>query len=138
MIEREEVGTYNATGPDRLLTMADFLDGCRAASASDARFTWVSEQFLAEQGVAPWSELPLWLPASTGTHAYFSRTDIGRRLPPVWPSGRSARPSRHARLAAWACGPQAAREGGVPMPDVALAAEREHALLEAWHRQGET
>jgi 2'-hydroxyisoflavone reductase len=139
MIEREEVGTYNATGPDRLLTMADFLDGCRAASASDARFTWVSEQFLAEQGVAPWSELPLWLPASTGTHAWFSRTDIGRALA----AGLTFRPLAETirDTLAWQRGRvdrKLPEKAGVPMPDVALAAEREHALLEAWHRQGQT
>jgi len=32
-------------------------------AASDARITWVGDALLPEQGVPPWSDLPLWLPA---------------------------------------------------------------------------
>ena len=34
----------------------------RLGSDSDATFTWADEQYLLEQGVEPWSELPLWIP----------------------------------------------------------------------------
>ena len=40
------------------------LEVCRAVSGRDARFTWVDERDVLDRGVQPWSELPLWIPAS--------------------------------------------------------------------------
>jgi 2'-hydroxyisoflavone reductase len=62
MIEDGHVGIYNAVGPKHKLTWTAFLYGCKGATTSDARFTWVDEPFLLEQGVGPWMELPLWIP----------------------------------------------------------------------------
>jgi len=64
MAEEAITGVFNAKGPNYLLTMGELLAACKVASGSDARFVWVSEEFLLEQGVGPWMELPLWLPAS--------------------------------------------------------------------------
>ncbi|HEX5403150.1 MAG TPA: NAD-dependent epimerase/dehydratase family protein [Pseudonocardiaceae bacterium] len=53
-------GTFNVTAPGDD-TMGDFLTACRAATSSDARFEWVTdEDWLVAQGVAQWTELPLW------------------------------------------------------------------------------
>jgi 2'-hydroxyisoflavone reductase len=54
--------TFNATGPDYVLTIGRFLDECARVTQSDARLCWASDQFLLENNVAPWNELPLWLP----------------------------------------------------------------------------
>src|SRR5579875_3385469 len=62
MVEDRRTGVYNATGPDSALTMGELLATCRDASESNARFTWVDESFLLRQGVAPWTEIPLWIP----------------------------------------------------------------------------
>lgn len=62
MIEDKETGIYNANGPTEFLTMKNVLDECKAVSKSDASFTWVSEDFLLQQEVAAWSDMPLWLP----------------------------------------------------------------------------
>jgi 2'-hydroxyisoflavone reductase len=62
-IESRSIGVFNATGPDYPLTWKEILDTCRRVSGSDATFTWVSAEFLAERGVAPWSEIPLWVQA---------------------------------------------------------------------------
>jgi 2'-hydroxyisoflavone reductase len=62
MIERQETGIYNANGRPNTLTMKNLLDECRTVSHSDASFTWASEDFLLMENVAPWSEMPLWLP----------------------------------------------------------------------------
>lgn len=54
------VGAFNvtATGRER---MSDFLEACRAVTRSDARFEWITdEEWLIAQGVAQWTELPLW------------------------------------------------------------------------------
>jgi 2'-hydroxyisoflavone reductase len=62
MAENRLAGTFNATGAEDGLTFGMMLDECKAVSASDAGFIWTSEEFLEEQNVEPWSELPLWMP----------------------------------------------------------------------------
>src|SRR5712692_701897 len=64
MVEGGGTGVYNATGPQYRLTMGGVLETCRATSGSDATFEWVEEAFLLAEGVAPWSEFPLWIPES--------------------------------------------------------------------------
>ena len=61
-VETSRTGTFNAVeDPDRF-TLGEVLRGAKEVSGSDATFTWVSEAFLLEQNVTPWSELPLWIP----------------------------------------------------------------------------
>lgn len=55
-------GTFNAAGPKSLLTMGELLQTCRDISGTEADFTWVSDAFLQEQKIQPWTELPFWLP----------------------------------------------------------------------------
>lgn len=62
LMTKETAGTFNATGPDFILTMKDFLETCIKVTASDAEIVWVSEKFLLENKVAPWTEMPLWVP----------------------------------------------------------------------------
>jgi 2'-hydroxyisoflavone reductase len=62
MIERKETGVYNANGLPHNLTMERVLEACKMVSGSDASFTWVSDDFLLQEEVSPWSEMPLWLP----------------------------------------------------------------------------
>src|ERR687894_570054 len=62
MSEERRTGTYNATGPDYELRMGRLLEECEAASGAGAELVWVSEGFLEEKGVEPFTELPLWLP----------------------------------------------------------------------------
>jgi len=64
MIEKKQVGVYNCNGLPGAVTMGGLLDECKAVSGRDAEFTWVDEEFLAEEHVAAWSEVPLWLPES--------------------------------------------------------------------------
>ena len=53
-------GVFNTTGSGRE-TMGAFLAACRAVTGSDAELTWITdEQWLADQGVRQWTELPLW------------------------------------------------------------------------------
>ena len=62
LAETGTLGNFNATGPAGRLSMAEMLYGCRAVTAAPVEFTWVSEDFLAEQKVAVWSDLPAWTP----------------------------------------------------------------------------
>jgi 2'-hydroxyisoflavone reductase len=60
--EAHTTGVFNATGAEDGLTFGRMLDVCRAVSGSDARFTWVGEKYLLDNGVEPWGQLPLWIP----------------------------------------------------------------------------
>jgi nucleoside-diphosphate-sugar epimerase len=62
MIEKHAIGIYNATGSPNAFTMGSVLDECKKVSGSDAVFSWVDEEFLLQEQVTAWSEMPLWLP----------------------------------------------------------------------------
>lgn len=68
MIERQQTGIYNANGKPADVTMAALLNEIRLTTSSDASFTWVDETFLSREQVAPWTELPLWLPEQAAPH----------------------------------------------------------------------
>jgi hypothetical protein len=76
MVENRETGIYNATGPAKPLGIGGMLDGIKAALNSDAKFTWVTEEFLVQQKVQPWSDMPVW----TGKDDAVARTNISRAL----------------------------------------------------------
>jgi 2'-hydroxyisoflavone reductase len=78
MVELQKVGIYNATGPGLMLTFRKMLELCRTACSSQVQLTWVDEQFLLEQGVKPFADLPFWLPAKT--HQGFFEIDCRRAI----------------------------------------------------------
>jgi len=80
LIERGVGGTFNATGPATPLTMEQLLATCRVVAESDAAIEWVDEAFLAENGVAPWKEMPLWIPESDAAMGGLMATSISRAL----------------------------------------------------------
>ena len=68
IIERRAAGIYNANGPTNDVTMRSVLEQCKLVSNSDASFTWVSEDFLLQENVSAWTEMPLWLPEEAAPH----------------------------------------------------------------------
>lgn len=125
MIEAGKTGIYNATGPDYALSMGKTLDECKAVSGSDARFTWVPEQFLLERDVQPWMELPLWLPEE-GDHAGMHSVDCSK----AFAAGFTFRPLAQTvrDTLAWDATRPADHEWRAGMKP-----EREAELLREWH-----
>jgi len=74
--ENRETGIYNATGPAKPLGIGGMLDGIKETLKSNANFTWASEQFLTEQKVQAWSDMPVWVGAEDG----LTRANISRAL----------------------------------------------------------
>src|SRR5207247_5992599 len=66
MAENRETGIYNATGPAKPLGISGMLDGIKAAMNTNATFTWVAEDFLTQQKVEPWSDMPVWTGKDSG------------------------------------------------------------------------
>jgi 2'-hydroxyisoflavone reductase len=60
--EAQHTGIFNATGPAAPLTMGELLEACKTVTNSSATFTWVEDDFLVEHDLAPYSDLPLWIP----------------------------------------------------------------------------
>jgi 2'-hydroxyisoflavone reductase len=76
VVEHGETGIYNATGPAKRLGIGGMLDGIKEAEKSNANFTWLNEEFLTQQKVEPWSDMPVW----TGAESGMARTNISRAL----------------------------------------------------------
>src|SRR5215212_6704017 len=79
IVESGETGTYNATGPATELGVGDMLGGIKTALESNATFTWADADFLEAQKVAPWSDMPVWVPPR-GEEGGLSRTSIKKAL----------------------------------------------------------
>lgn len=118
-------GTLNLTGPTAPLTMGGFIAALGDTLApAGTKTTWVDDAFLQAHEVAPWTQLPVHLPpAQAGLH----RVDIARACA----AGLVCRPLADTLrdTAAWA----ADVPGHGLVDGFGLPAEREQALLAAWH-----
>src|SRR5215218_7093797 len=123
MSEQSRTGTYNATGPDYELTMGRFLEECEAVGGAGAEPVWVSEDFLEEKGVEPFTELPLWVPRK---YAGLLGVDCGKAIE----AGLTFRPLSETieDVLDWDRVTTAGRD-----PAAGLRPEREQELLWAWH-----
>lgn len=79
MIEEKASGIYNATGPDFELSLGAMLEACKEVSGSDATFTWAAVDFLKQNNVAEWSDMPVWIPDNAES-AGFSRVDVSKAI----------------------------------------------------------
>ena len=127
MAERGETGVYNANGLPNNLTMGSLLEECKAVSGSDASFTWVDEDFLLQEKVAAWSEMPLWLPQEAAPHMKgFMFTSCDKAVA----AGLNFRPLRDTikDLLAW-------RETNCPDESLQAGIDdlKEKILLQKWH-----
>jgi 2'-hydroxyisoflavone reductase len=77
MIENEQAGVFNATGPAVPLSMRQVLETCQQVAGTPAEFIWVDDEFLLAQGVTPFTDLPLWLP---GPAVAMMEVSIGKAL----------------------------------------------------------
>ncbi|MEM1144328.1 MAG: NAD-dependent epimerase/dehydratase family protein [Pseudomonadota bacterium] len=62
MAESQIGGAFNACGPDYPFTFEAMLHGIRAVTGVAAELKWAPDEFLAEQGLNPWSAMPVWVP----------------------------------------------------------------------------
>jgi nucleoside-diphosphate-sugar epimerase len=76
MAENRETGIYNATGPAKPLEIGQMLDEIKDALHSSATFTWLPADFLQQQKVEAWSDMPVW----AGDELGLARTKIDRAL----------------------------------------------------------
>jgi 2'-hydroxyisoflavone reductase len=80
MVERGSTGVYNATGPEKPVSMGELLETCRKVSGSEARFIWADEAFLQENNVGEWIEMPLWVPETNSDVQGLNTIDIKKAV----------------------------------------------------------
>lgn len=61
-VEEKIAGVYNVTGFHGRVSMAEVLGACKCATSSPVELVWAPEEFLAEQKVQPYMQMPLWIP----------------------------------------------------------------------------
>lgn len=115
-------GPYNLVGPREPLTMGGLFDACREALAPDAETVALPDEFLEEQGVAPWSGLPFWMPP--GPDRGLLDLDHTQALA----AGLRFRPLADSLRDTW----EWHRDRGAPALTAGISPEEEEALLAAW------
>ena len=79
MAESRVTGVFNATGPDHALTMDRMMAGIGQGIGVDPQLVWAHTDFLRENQVSPWTDMPVWLPAEYETSG-FHRRDTRRAV----------------------------------------------------------
>jgi len=129
LVEKKAFGTFNATGPEHPLTMAEMLYGIKAVTTAGAQFTWVPASFLEEQKVAPWMEMPVWIPPA-GDMAGFASRSIRKALA----AGLTFRPLADTAAATLEYYETLSAERK-QKPRAGLAPVREAEVLAAWKKK---
>ncbi len=80
MTKANKHGTFNATGKPFDLTFERMLEEIKSVSQSDAEFIWATEEFLKQENVAVWSEMPLYLHESDEDLQGFLSANIDKAL----------------------------------------------------------
>ncbi|QXJ22819.1 NAD-dependent epimerase/dehydratase family protein [Actinomadura graeca] len=119
-------GPYNLVSPPGHTTMDGLLEACIRVTGADAEPVWSAPEDLLAAGIAPWTELPLWLPPGEA-HDTLHRADVTKALS----TGLRCRPAEETVADTWAW---LQRIGGkAPLrpdrPVVGLSPEREAAFL---------
>jgi 2'-hydroxyisoflavone reductase len=121
-------GIYNATGPASPQSMGELLDSCRRVATVDSTLEWVSPEFIAANEIAPFVELPLWIPPEM---AGLLTVNCSRAIA----AGLTFRPTDEIVQATldW----HATRPAETKLR-AGLSPEREAELLATWHQQSKT
>ncbi|MCC6801569.1 MAG: SDR family oxidoreductase [Anaerolineae bacterium] len=121
LLEQDAGGIFNATGPERPLTWAAWMESCRAAAGTTPTYTWVSDEFL-QVHETNGAELPFWVPAPhENIFAVSNQRAVNAGL-----TFCSALDTARDTLA-W--------KGAGSELKVGMKPEREAELLAAWHQE---
>ncbi|GLK18309.1 NAD-dependent epimerase/dehydratase family protein [Herbiconiux flava] len=120
---------FDAVSPVGRHTMGELLEACAAVAGSGpaVQLTWAPEDVLLAEGVEPWIELPVWLPAGPD-HDALHGSDVSRALA----TGLTFRPLAETVADTWAW---LGERGGVPpqradRPALGLSPEKERRVLQ--------
>lgn len=126
MVEENTTGIFHATSKPFELTFAKMLEEIEVVSKSDTELVWVSEEFLNQESVEEWSEMPLYLAESNEAAQGFLSANIDKALA----KGLKFRPLGDTIRATidW-------RKTKTDALKAGISAERETELLRKWREQ---
>lgn len=134
-IENQLGGTFNMVSPPKTFTIGQLIsESVKSASAlvkprPKSSVSWIPADFLEQQKIAPWSDMPVWTPAAD-TEAAFALTSVRKALG----AGMMVRPlatTVRDTLAWHLKRPEAERS----KLRAGIDADREQALLKAWNER---
>ena len=126
MAENRETGIYNATGPAEPLGIGEMLNGIKGALNPNTKFTWIPADFLKQQKIEAWSDMPVW----AGDELGLARTNISHALA----KGLTFHPLTETAgdTLAWFKSQPQDRKSKMR---AGITPEREAEVLTAWHNQ---
>lgn len=119
--ENGTVGVFNTVSRPALFTMGELLEACRDVTGADATFIWVDGKTIVDNGLAPWTEIPVWLWDAEADVSQTWNVDVSKALA----AGLTTRPMEETVRDTWAWVQAGADLGGyrsqyaVPDPDPA-------------------
>ncbi len=123
LAEEGTTGRFNATGPGTRMSMAEMLYGIRAITSATVNLTWVPFDFLREQEVRPWSDMPAWIPNDPITFVSVRRAvEAGLTYRPLADTALDTLRYHESR-------PEEERND----MQAGISPEREQEVLAAWH-----
>lgn len=127
MVEQGTVGAFNATGPKSRLSFGRMLDDMKKTTKSDARFTWVDDEFLKAQNII--DDFPIWT-SSKGPYISYLTTNVDKALK----HGLTFRPLSETTRATLEWFRKQTPTRQLKMR-AGITAAREAEVLAAWHKQ---
>ncbi|MDQ8701374.1 NAD-dependent epimerase/dehydratase family protein [Streptomyces sp. LHD-70] len=90
-------GPYNVLAPPGHTTTGELLDACVQVTGSDAELRWTAPEVIAEAGIEPWAQLPIWVPPQTDMHDALHGADVSK----VLAAGLRCRPATETVRDTW-------------------------------------
>ncbi|MFI0192560.1 NAD-dependent epimerase/dehydratase family protein [Streptomyces sp. NPDC017082] len=90
-------GPYNLVSPPGHTTMGELLDACLRVTGADAELRWTDPETVLAAGIAPWTELPVWVPPGGEMYDAMHGSDVSRALA----AGLVCRPVAETVAATW-------------------------------------
>lgn len=124
---RERItGTFNAVSSPGHTTMGELLELARDVTGGAAELVWVPPDVIAAAGIAPWTELPIWVPP-TGEYAGLHDGDVSA----AHAAGLRCRPVAETVTDTWRWWQAESERLPVGGHELGLDADREREIL-AW------
>lgn len=126
--EQQRADIFNATGPDYTQTMGELIEVCRGLSSEKGQIHWVDEEFLTDEEVSPWQELPMWVPEIDEQLRGFMHINCQKAID----AGLTFRPLRET-ASDWLAWHQTRQDH---IWQNTLSPEKEEQLLRKWRQKG--
>lgn len=123
-VQRGLGGTFNTVSESGHTSMGELLETALAVTGSRAELVWVPPSVIEEAGIAPWTELPIWLPPE-GEAAALHASDVSAALA----HGLTCRHVAETVSATWSWLQAEGDPPALSVGTIGLARDREEAVL---------